>query len=148
MSKPSALSASDLLSELSSSHPEQALNFALLYETCKHGMEAVPFAIPSKEELNALTSDRGTKLKDLPVKQVRTVLYDQLGSNSAAAFLASKLSDDPLIAILANQLSTTVVLVAKLYGIGPSELSEMTQVAIGEAKEQVAVHVLQQMLRG
>lgn len=123
MSKPSALSASDLLSSLMDAHPEQALNFAMLYDTCARDMpRAEGWAIPTEEELAAYKPKDEDNLTPFDARISAYKLLDRL---AATSYLAGKMAqDDPVVSRLSKDLGAAVALMATAFGISAEELAE------------------------
>lgn len=141
MSNPSALSASDLLSSLMDAHPEQALNFAMLYDTCARDMpRAEGWAIPTEEELAAYEPKAEDNLTPF---DARIVAYKFLGSFGAAAYLAGQLAqDDPVLFKLSENLGAAVSLMATAFGISSEELSERVVRKIESVSVSAAIHTI------
>jgi hypothetical protein len=141
MSTPSALSASDLLSSLMDAHPEQALNFAMLYDTCARDMPwAEGWAIPTEEELAAYKP----KDKDsLTPFDARISAYKFLDRFGATAYLASKLTKgDPVVSRLSKDLGAAVALMAVAFGISAEELAERIVRQIKSVPMSAVIHTI------
>ena len=141
MSKPSALSASDLLSSLMDAHPEQALNFAMLYDTCARDMpRAEGWAIPTEEELAAYKPKDEDNLTPFDARVNAYKLLDRLG---ATAYLAGKLAKgDPVVSKLSKDLGTAVALLATAFGISSEELSKRIVRKIESVSASAASHTI------
>ena len=141
MSNPSALSASDLLSSLMDAHPEQALNFAMLYDTCARDMpRAEGWAIPTEEELAAYKPKDEDNLTPFDARVNAYKLLDRLG---ATAYLAGKLAKgDPVVSKLSKDLGTAVALLATAFGISSEELSKRIVRKIESVSASAASHTI------
>lgn len=143
MSKPSALSASDLLSSLMDAHPEQALNFAMLYDTCARDMpRAEGWAIPTEEELAAYKPKDEDNLTPFGARISAYKFLDEFG---ATAYLAGKMAqDDPVVSKLSKDLGTAVALMATAFGISAEALSKRVVREIESVSMSAVIHTILQ----
>lgn len=141
MSNPSALSASDLLSSLMDAHPEQALNFAMLYDTCARDMpQAEGWAIPTEEELAAYKPKDEDNLTPFDARISAYKFLDRFG---ATAYLAGRMAqDDPVVSKLSKDLGAAVALMATAFGISSEELSNRIVRKIESVSASAAIHTI------
>lgn len=146
--QPSALSASEFAEELSEIHPGLAHSIAVLLATCKRDMSRPTFLpVPSREEIDVLSSACKVKCKDLTFDQVRIALYSSLGTAASLSFISSQISDDTLLGQLNHQLTNIVMFTARLYNLSPEDVSRLVTETLRAAKEDFLIQSLAKTLQ-
>lgn len=134
---PSALSADDLLSSLQEAHPEQAVNLALLYETCKRDFAGRQdgLAIPTKEDMRYMEEWRASSgMEDFP-RLSRIYIYSKLPTWGALAYSGGRIRSNPPLMWMSQELGSVVDALACLYGMSSEVLAGKI---VGKCEEAMA----------